>query len=56
MLYDKRWDKPEVNADPFSVDSLVAWLEKQPAAKVYCYADGNAIVPQVAAEFIRATM
>ena len=39
MLYDKRWDKPEVKADPFSLDSLVAWLEKQPAAKVYCYED-----------------
>lgn len=37
MLYDKRWDKPEVKADPFSLDSLIAWLEKQPADQPYCY-------------------
>lgn len=48
MLYDhKRWDKPEVKTDPFSLDSLVAWLEKQPAAKVYCYADtGHCLLSQ----------
>lgn len=44
MLYDTRW---EVKADPFSLDSLVAWLEKQPAAKVYCYADtGHCLLSQ----------
>lgn len=37
MLYDKRWDKPEVKADPFSLETLIAWAEKQPAAKEYDY-------------------
>ena len=47
MLYDKRWDKPEVKFDPFSLDSLVAWLEKQPAAKRYCYTDpGHCLLTQ----------
>lgn len=27
--------KPETKADPFSLESLIAWLEKQPAAKGY---------------------
>lgn len=35
MLYDKRWDKPEVKADPFSLESLIAWLEKMPADGAY---------------------
>lgn len=41
MLYDKRWDKPEVKADPFSLQSLIAWLETMPAAAEYCYADNG---------------
>lgn len=41
MLYDKRWDKPEVKADPFSLDSLIAWLETQPSDKEYCYLDNG---------------
>lgn len=41
MLYDKRWDKPEVKADPFSLESLIAWLEKQPADQHYDYCDGD---------------
>lgn len=42
MLYDKRWDKTtEVKSDPFSLDTLIAWLEKQPADTVYCYFDGG---------------
>jgi len=40
MLYDKRWDK-DVKADPFSLESLIAWLEKQPADKTYCYMDNG---------------
>jgi len=32
MLYDPKWEqKTETKADPFSLDSLIAWLEKQPA-------------------------
>ena len=41
MLYDKRWEKPEVKADPFSLESLIAWLEKQPADKPYDYIDST---------------
>jgi hypothetical protein len=39
MLYDKRWDKQLETRDPFTLESLIAWLEKQPANKVYCYGD-----------------
>lgn len=36
MLYDKRWDaKVETKADPFSLENLIAWLEKQPARSTY---------------------
>jgi len=41
MLYDKRWDKTAVKADPFTLDSLIAWLEKQPADDTYCYIDNG---------------
>lgn len=42
MLYDKRWDKTiETKSDPFSLDTLIGWLEKQPADKVYCYVDNG---------------
>lgn len=37
MLYDPKWEKPEVKADPFKLESLIAWLEKQPAAATYNY-------------------
>lgn len=38
MLYDKRWDaKVEQKAEPFSLGSLIAWLEKQPKDEVYCW-------------------
>lgn len=36
MLYDPKWEqKTETKADPFSLQSLIAWLEKQPAAGEY---------------------
>jgi hypothetical protein len=38
MLYDKRWDQ-QTKADPFLLESLIAWLEKQPVRKRYCYLD-----------------
>jgi hypothetical protein len=41
MLYDKRWEKPEVKADPFSLESLIAWLERQPADGRYDWANCN---------------
>jgi len=39
MLYDKRWDKPEIKADPFSLESFAAWLETQDAAREYDWID-----------------
>lgn len=42
MLYNKNWDKPEVKADPFSLESLIAWLEKMPADETYNYVNGRA--------------
>jgi hypothetical protein len=42
MLYDKRWDaKVEQKADPFKLETLIAWLEYQPADKEYCYTDNG---------------
>lgn len=41
MLYDPKWDK-ETKADPFSLESLIAWLEKQPAETTYNYCDATA--------------
>ncbi|HZR75677.1 hypothetical protein [Bradyrhizobium sp.] len=37
MLYDKRWEKPEVKDDPLTIESLIAWLERQPADDFYEY-------------------
>ena len=40
MLYDfRRWEKPEIKTDPFKIESLIAWLEKQPADKEYEFTD-----------------
>jgi hypothetical protein len=39
MLFNTKWEKP---ADVFSLESLIAWLEKQPAKKTYCYTDNGA--------------
>jgi len=38
MLYDPKWEQ---QTNPFSLTSLIAWLEKQPAGKTYCYTDGG---------------
>ena len=38
MLYDPKW---EVMADPFTLASLIAWLEKQSADDEYCYLDNG---------------
>lgn len=35
MLYDPKWETPEVKADPMKLESLIAWLEKQSADKRY---------------------
>jgi hypothetical protein len=41
MLYNKNWDAKTVTSDPFTLESLVAWLEKQPASERYCYSSGG---------------
>lgn len=42
MLWDPTKDKKfETKADPFTLDALIAWLEKQPANKRYCYLDNG---------------
>lgn len=38
MLFNTKWERP---ADVFSLESLIAWLEKQPARTVYCYMDND---------------
>lgn len=40
MLYDPKWGKT-TKADPFSLKSLIAWLEQQPAAGKYCYSESG---------------
>lgn len=40
MLYNPKWldeTKPVTKPDVFSLESLIAWLEKQPANKAYDY-------------------
>jgi hypothetical protein len=40
MLYDPKWDgKTEQKADPFSLASLIAWLEHQASHTSYSYAE-----------------
>jgi hypothetical protein len=34
MLWNPKW-KPPVVADPFALETLIAWLEKQPADSAY---------------------
>lgn len=41
MLYNKNWDAKTVTSDPFTLESLIAWLEKQPAAVTYNWHDCN---------------
>ncbi len=38
MLYDQKWQQ-ETKANPFTLESLIAWLEKQPADTTYCFWD-----------------
>lgn len=47
MLYDhKRWDL-EVKADPFTLENLIVWLEKQPPEKTYAYnCNGHCLLAQ----------
>lgn len=46
MIYDPKWEV-ETKADPLTLESLIAWLEKQPAEKKYCYMhDGICLAAQ----------
>jgi hypothetical protein len=36
MLYDPKW---EIKNDPFSLDGLIGWLEKQDPHQEYCYSN-----------------
>lgn len=47
MLYDPKWNETTTKPDVFSLQGLIAWLEKQPADRVYCYADtGHCLLAQ----------
>jgi hypothetical protein len=40
MLYDPKWEttvSPVTKPDIYALPTLIAWLEKQPAEKTYCY-------------------
>jgi hypothetical protein len=37
MLAREEWSIPKVQPDVFSLESLIAWLEKQPAEQGYSY-------------------
>ena len=48
MLYDPKWEQP-TKVDPFSLESLIAWLEQQPARQGYRYDDpANCVFAQFA--------
>lgn len=50
MLYDPKWQK-QTKADPFTLGSLIAWLEKKPAAKRYDYmCNGHCLLAQYFSE------
>lgn len=38
MLYDPKWEKT-VKSDPFTIEALIGWLERQPAEDKYNYND-----------------
>lgn len=46
MLYNKNWDAKTVTSDPFTLESLIAWLEKQPADQGYEWhnCDGGCLI------------
>lgn len=39
MLYDPKWEKTETKADPFTLQSLIAWLKTKRRGERYCYLD-----------------
>ncbi len=40
MLYDPKWEI-EVKADPFTLDNLIGWLEKQNPQTSYCFTEAG---------------
>jgi hypothetical protein len=49
MLAREEWSIPKVETKPdvFSLESLIAWLEKQPAQETYCYSsNGDCLLAQ----------
>jgi hypothetical protein len=46
MLYDPKWEQ-KTKADPFALESLIAWLEKQPSQRAYDYdCNGHCLLAQ----------
>jgi hypothetical protein len=46
VLYDPKWEV-EIRSDPFSLESLIEWLEKQPSDEIYCYTEpGGCLLSQ----------
>lgn len=44
---DKAPGEQQTKADPLTLPNLIAWLEQQPADKVYCYTDhGRCLIGQ----------
>lgn len=47
MLFNPNWIPETKPADVFSLESLIAWLEKQPAQRTYDYCDaGGCLIGQ----------
>lgn len=48
MLYNPKWEKKtETTADPFLLESLIAWLEMRPATEIYNYfCNGHCLLAQ----------
>lgn len=48
MLYNEAWSKSkvEVKADPFSLESIIAWGEKQPADRNYNWVSSDCYLCQ----------
>jgi hypothetical protein len=50
MLYDPKWEQ-QAKSDPYTLESLIAWLEKMPAGQAYDWHDctGGCLIDQYAA-------
>lgn len=52
MLAREEWSLPKVQTDVFSLESLIAWLEKQPAGRAYNFSncEGECLLGQYMAD------